>query len=143
MVISGVVLIGLYSLLTGPSDDSTANQIAPVATSTNTGVVVNTGSSTSSRTGTYTAASDYGTPHGVNSITVRVTLQNGTITSVTTTHSLNDRESRQYVNQFDNSIQSAVVGQPISSASVNRLGGASLTSAAFDNAIQQIAQQAG
>lgn len=150
-MISGVLLLGLYVLLTR---DNTADSIAAPSTNyvateasfntTNTTTATNSGNSstTNYQDGTYTANVSYNVPHGSNDIAVTVTVKNGSVESVKTSHDYTDRESGEYISNFETQIAQAVVGQPISSATVNRLGGASLTSQAFNQAVKQIEQQA-
>ena len=98
---------------------------------------------TSYRDGTYTATASYRVPEGeTNSITVKVTINGGTVAAVSATHDYGSRESARYINWFDQDIQSAVVGQSVGGLQVSRVGGASLTSIAFDDALDTIRSDA-
>lgn len=101
-------------------------------------------SSTSSyKDGTYSATANYSVPHGgQNSIKVTITIKDGSVASVKTAHDYADRESGMYIDSFDSSIESVVVGKALSSTYTGRVGGASLTSSAFDQALQTIRQDA-
>lgn len=64
------------------------------------------------------------------------------ISSVTTSDNYTDRESGMYVSSFEGSVSSDATGQSIGSYSPSRIGGASLTTSAFNEAITNIATQA-
>lgn len=114
------------------SNSSSSNTATPSSSSSNSGY----------KDGSYKISVDYRVPHGSNSITVSVALKDGVVTKVSTSHDYSDRESGMYVNSFDSEISSAVNGEKVSSVSLSRVGGASLTTDAFDEAISQIASQA-
>ncbi len=164
VAISAVLLIGFYVFLTKDMDankisnsKSTTSTVSAVSsdqpsTNTETPATPSSGStspsagsssSTSSyKDGTYKATAEYYVPHGSNSITVNVSIKDGSITKVSATHDYADRESGMYVDSFDSSISSKAVGQKINGLSLSRVGGASLTTDAFDEVISSIANQA-
>ena len=92
--------------------------------------------------GTYSATINYVVPKSDNSITVEMNVENGKVSSVKTTHDYSDRESDFYIANFDSLIEEAVTGKSIDNLSVGRIGGASLTSNAFDDAIATIKNEA-
>ena len=92
--------------------------------------------------GTYSASASYSVPHGINSIGVSMTVKNGTITALKTSHDYGDRESGIYVDSFDSRIQSLVVGKPLGDTSLSRVGGASLTTFGFEDALATITNEA-
>jgi len=92
--------------------------------------------------GTYNATSNYYVPGGQNSIAVTLTIANDTITAVKTSSTVDSYQSQQYVDSFNSSINSAVVGTPLTNAYQNRVGGASLTTIAFDDTLQTIMNNA-
>lgn len=125
---------------------STATSSEASATSTEAEDTTTTSASTVSASGytagTYSATISYSVPHGSNSIAVDVTVDaSGTITDVSDDHSYSDHESGWYIESFDSELSGAVVGQNISSLSLSRLGGASLTTQAFDQALSNILSQ--
>jgi hypothetical protein len=69
-------------------------------------------------------------------------LQNGVITGTSATGGANDPEASQYQSQFISGYKSLVVGKSIDSVSLSRVSGSSLTSQGFNNALQQIKNQA-
>ncbi len=124
------------SATTTPATTTPATATTPVAT---------TSSATTSgyKDGTYTATASYYVPHGQNNISVKIVIKNGVVSSVTPTHDYADGESQMYTGSFNDSISGKVVGKDISSlASLSRVGGASLTTEGFDQAIQAIISQA-
>lgn len=88
---------------------------------------------------TLTAKANYNVPEGgINSITVTITLNGENITDINVEHSIAERESQKYINSFDSKIKTSVVGKNLSSLSPARIGGASLTSAGFYQALSQL-----
>lgn len=78
--------------------------------------------------------------NNTNTLTVNITQDNGVITDVSYSESTRDRESSEYYSSFVKSFKtSSVVGKKISDVSLSRVGGASLTTAAFMNALGNIA----
>lgn len=77
-----------------------------------------------------------------DSIDVSVTLSGGAITDVTVTGHAASDTSEDYIQRFSSKIKGAVVGKSIEQAHVTALAGASKTSAAFNSAIDSIAEQA-
>jgi len=60
------------------------------------------------------------------------------ISSVETTHSGSDRQSARYQQDFDSEYKQFVVGKSIDEVNISRVAGASLTTDAFMEAINQI-----
>ena len=71
-----------------------------------------------------------------------MTIDNGTVTAIKTTHNYTDRESDYYISSFDSLIEQEVKGKKLDELSIGRVGGASLTSNAFDDAIATIKNEA-
>ncbi len=101
--------------------------------------------STSSGTytdGSYDAEANFQTPDGVDAITVNVTLKDGIITSVNADTQSNSRESQQYDDAFLARYQGEVEGKTIDEVQLRRVAGASLTSNGFNDALDEIRQNA-
>ena len=94
--------------------------------------------------GEYTAAGHYTSPAGREIIEVRVTLQDDLIQEVHVEWTDGDasEEVAHFQNAFDSDIQSVVIGVDIDRIAVDRVGGSSLTSTGFTEAIEQIKLQA-
>lgn len=110
------------------------------SSSTNTNATVN--SATTFKDGTYSATSRYDTPGGGASIGVTVTLSNGTITDASLTQGAPDREAQEFQDRFESGYKSQVVGKKITEVSLSRVAGSSLTPIGFNNAINDIENQA-
>lgn len=149
--------IGGYALIKGDegspmsTDTSTSSTAATPSSPNNTATTNysssenNTATSSSNyKDGTYTASKSYNVPHGwQNNIKVSLTVKSGKVTAVNATHDASDQESQMYIDSFDTELQGAVVGQDISSlTSFSRIGGASLTTYGFEQAISSIINEA-
>ncbi len=94
------------------------------------------------KNGTYTKTVTYSVPHEKNTIKVTLTVKDGAITQVSNEHDYADRESTRYVDRFENAISTAVVGKKLDNISLSRVGGASLTTRGFMNALSAIVNDA-
>jgi uncharacterized protein with FMN-binding domain len=92
--------------------------------------------------GTYTAQASYQTPSGTESISVELTIAGDTVTAVTVSGSATDHESAEFQSRFASGISKEVVGKDLSSLSVSRVSGSSLTSNGFNAALDDIRSQA-
>lgn len=92
--------------------------------------------------GSYTAEGSYMTPGGKESIDVKVTLADGTVTDATVTQKPISREAQTYQAAFVSGYKSQVVGKKISEVSLSRTAGSSLTPNGFNSAIDAIKSQA-
>ena len=92
--------------------------------------------------GIYVASSDYFVPSGSNSISATVTIKNGKIAAVNTSDNYSDYTSSYYVDSFKSSVSGEIVGQSLDGLSPSRVGGASLTTYAFDNVLDTIRSKA-
>ena len=101
---------------------------------------VDTGADTSAAytDGTYEATGDYVSPAGPSQVTVELTLEGDVVTDVTVTPLATDPTSKGFQTQFADGIAAAVVGQDIDTLNVSRVGGSSLTSGGFNDALEQI-----
>ncbi len=94
------------------------------------------------KNGSYTTPSSYGTPGGSENITVTLTITNDIITSTTIVNGASHGDAAQYQQQFSGGYQPYVVGKALANLSLSRVAGASLTTNAFNNALQTIRNQA-
>ena len=136
---TGTARTGATSSQTPTSGTSSSSTGSTAATSTSMGSMMSSGY----KDGTYSSTISYNVPHGgQNSVKATVVISSGKISSVTTNDNYTDGQSSYYVSSFDSSVSSDAVGQPIGSYSPSQIGGASLTTYAFDQAISDIAAQA-
>jgi hypothetical protein len=94
--------------------------------------------------GTFTGSGTYLTPaRGSHAVDVTVTVTDNVITDITTRY---DGKATGFSNghqeRFDAAYKSQVIGKTLSEVSLSRVGGASLTSAGFNDAIKAAAAQA-
>lgn len=123
------------------------SSISSVASSNSSSSTLDTSSSATStgsyKDGTYTKTISYYVPHGgSNSVKVTLTVSGGTITSVSADDTYTDRESGMYISSFESEVSSDAKGQSLASYSPSRIGGASLTTEAFAEAISGIRSDA-
>lgn len=90
--------------------------------------------------GDYEATADYQSPRGTETIDVAVTLKGDVITDVTVTSKSIDppAEVIRFQGEFEDGIAAVVEGKNIDELDVHRVGGSSLTSSGFNEAIHQI-----
>lgn len=128
---------------TGASQTSTNDSQTTTTTSSASQSNINTEVSSGYKDGTYTASASYSVPHnGSNSIAVTLTVKDGVITAVNADNSYTDHESSEYIDMFEQALEGKVVGQSVASLSPSRIGGASLTTGGFSDALETIRTQA-
>jgi uncharacterized protein with FMN-binding domain len=127
--IAGLSLMGL---LAGCSASANAS------TGSSSGDNLASDTASSYKDGTYTADGSYNTPGGQATISVSITIKNGVVTAVTTEAGSGDPAGRQYQAQFGSGISAVVVGKKLSTLTVSRVGGSSLTSQGFNSAVSAI-----
>jgi cytoskeletal protein RodZ len=91
--------------------------------------------------GTYSATKSYRTPDGTYQMNVSVTVKDDTVTGSTLSFDA-DGARDGYSKRFSSDYQSQIVGKNLGSASLSRVGGASLTTKAFNSALDSIRSQA-
>lgn len=90
--------------------------------------------------GTFDATADYQSPNGTETIKVTVTLKGDVVTEVEVAGaSVNPSpEVERYQGEFADGIAAEVVGKSLDELQVDRVGGSSLTSGGFNEAVNQI-----
>lgn len=91
---------------------------------------------TLSGTGTYLTPAR--TSHTID---VSLTIEGGIVTAADVVYDNGEGFSNPNQERFDAAYQAQVIGKPLSEISLSRVGGASLTSAAFNEAVAQIRAQ--
>lgn len=152
VAVLGVASFTGYALFATKNTDTSAQVAAqttstPSSSATTTTTATPTSTSTASgsayKDGQYSTTINYGVPHGgSNSITVNLTVKDGVVTAVTTDNSYQDGESGMYIDSFKSGLNGAVVGKSLGDLSVSYVGGASLTSFAFNDALDTIRSDA-
>ena len=145
-LVGGAALFSQGSMAPSQTTPATTQSASTTASSDTTATTAASQSAAapagSFKDGQYSASASYRVPHGSNTISVSLTVKDGKVTVVKNSQNYTDHESRSYIDSFESEISSAVVGQPLGSTNLSRVGGASLTTAAFNDALSQIASDA-
>ena len=123
---------------TAPADDAAATTTA-AEQATATEEQASTGAY---RDGDYEAEGSYQSPGGTERVKVAVTLEGGTVASLTFTPEAKHPTSKQFQGKFASGIEAEVVGKPIDQLQVDKVSGSSLTSGGFNAAIERIKAEA-
>jgi uncharacterized protein with FMN-binding domain len=131
-------LAGCTTATAGGGNDSGTD------TDAGTDVGIDTGADTSAdyADGDYTAQGDYVSPAGPSKVTVEITLSGDIVTAVTVTPLATEGNSIGFQTLFAEGIAAVVEGQDIDTLDVARVGGSSLTSGGFNDAIDKIKAEA-
>ena len=132
------VLAGCSTAATGGTDTGTDTGTG----SSDAGVDESADTTAEYTDGSYTAEGDYVSPAGPSHVTVEITIQNDSVASVTVTPLATDPTSKGFQTQFANGIADVIVGRDIDILEVSRVGGSSLTSGGFNDALEKIKAEA-
>ena len=117
---------------------STPNII--VVTASNTKSINNGAKPTTTKTVSISTAYDV-PDHNKNTITVNLTLENGTIKYISHTEKAADNTSKMIYDNFSKNLNKAnIIGKKIGDVSLSKVGGASLTTKAFMLSLNKLAQ---
>ncbi len=95
------------------------------------------------KNGQYSTTVTYSNNHtGNNTITVIFAITNDVVTGYSNSHTVTDSKSQLYVDNFNAGIGSLTVNKPMATISASRVGGASLTTNAFNSALATIRARA-
>ncbi|MBY0309936.1 hypothetical protein K2Q16_02200 [Patescibacteria group bacterium] len=93
--------------------------------------------------GKYETSVKYEVPNGyVESMDVLITIEDSLVIDAAVVSEIVNPVSNSYVDSFEQYYKDEVIGQPVDNISLSRVGGASLTNAAFDAALQNIKNEA-
>lgn len=93
--------------------------------------------------GTYTVDGNYQSPGGAEAIKVSLTIKNNAVVDSSVKPSVTtDDDAQEFQNDFINGYKTLVVGKNMNDIRVSRVSGSSLTSEGFNNALEQIKNQA-
>lgn len=92
--------------------------------------------------GVYEAVGDYTSPNGEEHVGVKVTLENGIVTSSEFTPKATNKVSIVMQGKFKDAYKKEVIGKPISTIDLGVVGGSSLTPNGFEDALKKIMLQA-
>jgi uncharacterized protein with FMN-binding domain len=92
--------------------------------------------------GTYTATGGYNSPGGAQKIGLTVTIKDNVITETSAENLATDAEAEEHQDDFIAGYKDEVVGKKINEITLDRVAGSSLTPIGFNNALEQIADEA-
>ena len=138
----GFAGLGLTAVLAGCSTPATGGGDPGSGAGSDTGVDESADTSAEYADGSYEAEGDYTSPAGPSHVTVEITIENDSIAAVTVTPLATDPTSKGFQTQFADGIADVIVGRDIDILAVSRVGGSSLTSGGFNDAIEKIKAEA-
>lgn len=140
-----IVLVGIVASVViavqGNETPETTNTTQSSQESTSNETTESTDTSTYAD-GIYTATGSYISPGGRESIDLTVTIQGGVITGAQLTQNATDGEAKEYQEAFASGYSELVLGKNVDEVSLSRVAGSSLTSNGFNNALDQIKEDA-
>jgi hypothetical protein len=92
--------------------------------------------------GTYTTTGDYKAPSGPESITVKLTLENGVVTKSEVTGTSKNDVTQKFITGFSQNHTAFVVGKKIDEVNLTVVSGSSLTPFGFNAAVEAIKKEA-
>ena len=113
------------------SSTSDSNEAATESTDTST-----------FKDGSYSATGSYLSPGGRESVDLTVTIKDGVITESSITTDAASNDSRRYQELFAENYKELVVGKEVNGLSLSRVAGSSLTSNGFNDALDEIRNEA-
>lgn len=143
----GVIAIAVVGvIMLRRQDDSVATETTSrVGESSETATASNSTNPTTGdyKSGSYSATGSYQSPGGTEQVAVSVTLDGNTITAATVTPKAASPTSVQYQGEFVDGFKALVIGKDIDQVELSKVSGSSLTSRGFNDALEQIKDQAG
>ena len=141
VVVIGLIVGGI--ILLQPKDSATTKD----GTTSNTSQNESTGDSTADasanyKDGTYSADGTYTSPGGNEEIAVTITITDGKVTNSSVTPKAASRESRDHQDDFVDGYKVLVTDKELATLNLGRVSGSSLTSRGFNQALDDIRNQA-
>jgi len=145
VVIALLAIIAAAVILLGKKETpvSTTSESAPaVSSSQDPPQTAQNDSNSGYKDGTYKASGGYRSPGGAETVDLTVTLAGGVVTSTDFSAHASTRDAEDYQSRFKGGYKALVVGKKIDDVSLSRVAGSSLTSGGFNQALEQIKQDA-
>lgn len=160
LIIIFIILVGVgffflfLAILSGDDEGNSKNTsgqemgsdvVTPTLSTENSSTELDTDSSDTSlySDGNYSSKIEYQVPKRyTDSISVELKLSDGVVNSLSVDQFASNDESAFYQGGFEDVIEAEVVGKSLEELSLSRVGGASLTTQAFMDAIDQIRDEA-
>lgn len=140
-IVTSVVIVVQNNQKDSQNEPSTTTQSSQDTSSQNNDTTSTDVSSY--KDGTYSATGAYVSPGGRESIELTVTIKDGVITSTELKQNANDGDAKQYQAAFAGGYKDLVVGKKVDEVKLSRVAGSSLTSNGFNDALNQIKEDAG
>ena len=143
--LAGITLVGALAACAPAEEETTTTDDAPdtAETTPETDTDAGTGAATGDYTdGTYEASGQYQSPNGTETVDVTLTLDGDVVTDVDVVGHAEVPNSVRFQGEFIDGIADEVVGQDIDSLAVDKVGGSSLTSGGFNDALETIKSDA-
>lgn len=144
-----IVLIGIVAsvvIVVNANKDKNQDTQSTTTSSSTTGgsetAAIDSTDTSQYKDGTYAATGSYLSPGGRESIELTVTIKDGVITDTTLATEAASRDSKEYQALFTNNYKELVVGKKVNGLSLSRVAGSSLTSNGFNNALDEIRDEA-
>lgn len=138
---SGISLIGALAGCAAPAPQPSATSDAgpsPAPAAPSVGTTPPEVAAGTLPDGTYTADGEYLAPSGPESVTVTVSVADGTVTAVEVVGHARDPQAKRHQGDFSAGIAAVVVGRPIADLMVDRVAGSSVTGRGFNAALDAI-----
>lgn len=140
---TSLAALGLAACASAEEPAETTDESTTPESSSTTSDDASGGGTSGYADGTYTADGSYTSPGGEETITVTLTLADGVIDDVEVENpETTNPNSLRYQGEFIDGIAEEVVGVPLDDVSVDRVGGSSLTSGGFEDALETIRDEA-
>ncbi|MEM6997752.1 MAG: hypothetical protein AAF413_02460 [Patescibacteria group bacterium] len=142
LVISAALILGVYLAVATLGDDPVAVDTASTSSQPDQANVP-TNTVIKYADGTYSATKTYRVPEGhTDEISIELSLKDDVISSIVVDTVATNNESVEHQDKFDPLIVGEVEGKSLDEADISRLGGASLTSSAFNDLLQAVRNEA-
>ncbi len=146
-VLIGIIIVVLLAAVGGgvlylTGQNQTSSQVESNTNSQASSSSDQVDTSSTFKDGTYTATGTYQSPGGSEEIKITVTVQDNKIADTTATAKAASGTSKQYQQEFVGGYKELVVGKNINDIELDRVAGSSLTSNGFNDALEQIRQEA-
>lgn len=125
-----------------PADPIVSADTAPSVSTPSETVSAATVPVTPYKNGAYSTTERYSAPDGSQSMDVTLTITDGMITESSVVPGSKNGDSRAWQDMFIKNYKTKVVGKNLADLNVSKVSGASLTTRAFNNALNDIRTQA-
>lgn len=142
IVLVGIVASVVIAVNNNPNDTKTATTSDDHGRAPTDEAATDSSDVSAYKDGTYTATGSYLSPGGRESVELTVVIKDGVITETALKTQATDREAEDYQELFANHYKELVVGKKINGLSLSRVAGSSLTSNGFNDALQEIRDDA-